>query len=85
MEMINRIKAWWNMDSMDLDSWNFLILQLLVYLSLQLIISVILDLGKLSNTFQSDIGNAIAHPFISELSGLSLGPCPFDSDGDIVE
>ena len=82
MEMINRIKAWWNMDSMDSDSWNFLTLQLLVYLSLQLIISVILDLGKLSNTFQSYINHML---FIPELSGLSHGPCPFDSDGDIVE
>ena len=82
MEMINRIKAWWNMDSMDLDSWNFLTLQLLVYLSLQLIISVILDLGKLTNTFQSYIDHLL---LISELSGLSLGLCPFDSDGDIVE
>ena len=50
MEMRNpTMKAWWNTDSMDSELWNFSILQLLVYLSLQLIISVILDLGTLIN------------------------------------
>jgi len=56
MEMINlTIKAWWNTDSMDSGSWNFLILFSLVYLSLQRIILVILDLGTLVNHFNSSM------------------------------